>query len=117
MKSYEIYTCRRKALRITRLELANEIGCNVSYIEDFENGTPIPQWYYERIKWAIRNRFNSLSPVEHYRVKILELGIELRDETSTQYALEEIAHMMVELGKLQNELLGNTPKTKEDWET
>lgn len=114
MKSYEIYSCRRKALRISINDLAKEVGCDRQYIVDFESGKRVPSFIYNNIKTTIRNKFNDLSPVEHYRARILELGIELRDETDKQIALNEISHMMIELGKLQGELLGFTNDIKEE---
>lgn len=116
MKSYEIYACRRKALRITRQELADRARVHVQFVNDFEKGLKIPRVEYDRIKTTIREMFNELDSIEHYRTRILELGIELRDETDADIALQEIAHMMIELGKLQNELMGIRIKSKEDWE-
>ena len=115
MKSHEIYSCRRKALRLTKEQIAIKANVLVQYVEWFEEGKRIPTWAENNIKVAIRNEFCNLTSIEHYRARILELAIEIRDETEVTYALNEISHMMIELGKLQNELLGMKPKTKEEW--
>lgn len=115
MKSYEIYACRRKALRLTRQELADKAGVQVLYVEFFEKGCNIPRYVSDKIKATIRNEFCEMNSIDHYRTRILEMAIEIKDETNTEYAMQRISHMMIELGKLQNELMGVKLKTKEDW--
>ena len=56
-----------------------------------------------------------MEPIEHYRKRILELAITLDKEEDKDFVLQEISHMMIELGKLQNEIIGHPIKTKEEW--
>lgn len=115
MRSYEIYTCRRKALRLTKEELAKKANVHVQYIEFFEKGCNIPGYIRDKIRETIRAEFNNMSSIEHYRTRILELAIEIRDEKNAEYAMQQISHMLIECGKLQAELMGHKIKTKADW--
>lgn len=113
--SYKVYEIRRTALGLTRSYIAEKAGVSECDVVDFEHGIKIPFVVYDKIKTAIRNEFNDLSPVEHYQKRILEISMELQIEDNTQAALQKIAHMQIELAKLQNEIIGNVPLKREDW--
>lgn len=116
MTTNEIMRSRRVALRMTKFELAEKVGVNVNVISLFEDGVNVPKNTYEKIKEVLRNEFNSLKPEEHYRARILELAIEIRDEKDAKFNFDYIGHMMIELGKLMAEVNNSVPKSKKDWE-
>ena len=115
LKSYQIYACRRVALDLTPEELAEKVGVDKKFVIDMEKGNKIPFAVYERIKTTIRNEFNNLDQLEHYKRRILEIAIEMILEEDNETALQNIAHIMIEAAKMQNELIGVQPKRKEDW--
>ena len=104
LKSYEIYSARRKALRITRQQVATEVGCTVEDVVNFERGNRISHDAYEGIKAYLKERFCDMSSADHYKARALELAIEINDDPDPQSILNYIGHMIVELGKLQMEL-------------
>jgi transcriptional regulator with XRE-family HTH domain len=105
MKSYEVYTCRRKAAGLTRKQLADKCGIDVKIVEDYENGLWIDSKACNKIKDTLYWEFKNVDEVEHYRMRILELAMELKIERDGDYAMKNIAHMMVELGKLQMKII------------
>lgn len=106
MKSYEVWASRRKALRLKRNELAALAECDVQDIIDFESGMVLPSNVYENIKNTIWDLQRKQDPIDHYKTRILELGIQIKDEDNKEYLMQRISHMMIELGKLQSELMG-----------
>ena len=76
-------------------------------IEDFENGKQVPKVVNQRIKSFLHNQLCLMDSVEHYRKKILELALEINVDDDTQSCLLEMGHLMVEIGKLQKELIVN----------
>lgn len=101
MKKYEVYACRRKALGLTRQQLADKCGIDVQVVIDYENGIWISSEDCEKIKQATYEGFKNVDQVEHYRMRILEIAMELKIERNADFAIREIGHMMVELGRLQ----------------
>ena len=110
MTSNEVYAARRKALRITRQEVADRANCTVDDVTNFENQIYVSHDTFEAIKNAIWTMSKELDEVDHYRVKILEEAIKIRDEQNKDYMLQDIAHLMIELGKLQGFLMGYRKK-------
>lgn len=106
MKSYEVWTARRKASRLTRQQVADRANVSVNSVIAFENGEFVQRDIVEAIKNAIWMFQREESKIEHYRSRILELGILLKDEDNKEMAMQNISHMMIELGRLQGELMG-----------
>lgn len=105
MKRYEVYKCRRKALGWTKEKLADKIGLKVGVIERYENGEVIPYCFEIAIKDTIDNEFTNVDTMTHYKRRILELAIQLNYETEDERTLHDIGHMMVELGKMQMQIM------------
>lgn len=101
---YEILKCRRKALGLTKEELAEKSGVNIILIEAFESGKKISNVEKEKINRYLWKSFQEMDSITHYKRRILELALELNEEYILADAIKEIGHMMVELGKLQMEL-------------
>lgn len=106
MKSYEVWSARRKALRLKKSELAELVGCSIEDISNFESGTAVPSRIYENIKNTIWRLQREQDPIDHYKTRILELAIQIKDEENKDYLLDEISHIMIEIGKLQGEIMG-----------
>ncbi len=109
MKTCEIMKCRRQALRMTREELAERANLDVKTIEFYEQGKNMASYVETKIKLTLMKLYQDMDSMEHYKKRILELALELNEQDETQFALLEIGHMMVELGKLQMEII-NTGK-------
>ncbi len=108
MRSHEVYIARRIALRWSREILAEKTGINVAYVTLFEDGKSIGKTYENKIKSVLNNGFKELTSAEHYKTRILELAIEIKDDDNSKENLYRISHMIVELGKLEREILDNT---------
>ena len=108
MQSHEVYAARRIALQWSKEELAEKAGLNVAYVIFFEDGKNIGREFEEKIKSALNKGFKELSCIEHYKARIMELAIEIRDETSDKESLYRLSHLIVEAGKLEREILDNT---------
>ena len=106
MKSYEVWSSRRKALRLKKVDLAELAECSVEDISNFESGIAVPSRIYENIKNTIWRLQRKQDPIDHYKTRILELAIQIRDEENKEHLLDEMAHIMIELGKLQGEIMG-----------
>ena len=107
MKSYEVYKCRRQALGLTKEQLAEKANLDVKLIEYYEEGKKVASYVTEQITKALVHEFQNMDSVTHYKRRILELALELNQETVSDYALQEIGHMMVEAGKLQMAIINN----------
>lgn len=105
MKSYEVYTSRRKALRLTQLDLAKLAGVNLLDVVNYEKGEIIDD-VFMKIKNTISEQYKTLDYVDHLKTRILEMAILIRDEENKDFLLTDISHMMVELGKLQGNIMG-----------
>lgn len=105
MKRYEVYKCRRQALGWTKEKLAEKIGLRAGVIEKYENGDNIPYCFEVAIRQTIDNEFTNVDQMTHYKRRILELAIQLNYENETERTLHDIGHMMVELGKMQMEIM------------
>lgn len=105
MRTYQTYMCRRKALGITKEEMAKRVGTSVEVIENFEQGYWTHRYIIDRIKDVCYYGFKDMDEIDHYRARILELAMEIKIDDNPEHAMSEIGHMMVELGKLQRELL------------
>lgn len=118
MKDNIIYKCRRQALGLNINDLATGCGVSNDVIMAFENGDWISNKDKDMIKTYIRKCFCNMRSMDHYRARILELALELNNPeipaSNDQQLL--MSHMMVELGKLQAELVGFRPRTKSEWE-
>ena len=107
MKSHEVYAIRRNALRWSRETVAERAGLNVAYVTLFEDGKSIGKAYENKIKSVLNDGFKELNSVEHYKARILELAMEIRNDTSCKENLYRLSHLVVESGKLERELLDN----------
>lgn len=107
MKRYEVYKCRRQALGLTREQLSEIIDVRVGVIERYESGEMVPRCFEMAIRQAIDDEFTAVDRMTHYKRRILELGIQLNYEQETERILHDIGHMMVELGKMQMEIMDN----------
>lgn len=105
MISSEVYVYRRIALGWSKEELADKSGIKVRYIDDFEDGFDVDRKIENKIKSVINTGFKNLDSMEHYNARIMELALELKNETSNEQKLYRISHLQVELGKLQREIL------------
>jgi hypothetical protein len=115
IQSNQVYAIRRQVLGVDQNYIAEKAGVTVDDVISFEHGIRIPFAAYDAIKTAIRNEFCELSPLEHYQKRILEISMKLQIEDDQTKILQEIAHMQIELAKLQNEIIGVNLRTKEDW--
>ena len=104
--SNQVYKIRREALGVDPNYIAEKANVSVDDVICFEKGIRIPFAVYDKIKTAIKNEFCELNSMEHYQKRILEIAMKIQIEDDKTYALQEIAHMQIELAKLQNELLG-----------
>lgn len=118
MKSYEVYTYRRIALRWTREILAERAGIQVEYVRFFEEGKRIGSDFEAKIKAAINQGFKDLDEIEHYKARIMEIAYEVRFDDNVKEILQRTSHLMVETGKLQRRLVDSVTITsdEEDWE-
>lgn len=107
MKSHEVYAIRRAALRLSKETVAERAGLNVAYVTLFEDGKSIGKAYENKIKSILNDGFKELNSVEHYKARILELALEIRNDTSSKENLYRLSHLIVESGKLERELLDN----------
>lgn len=108
MKSHEVYAIRRAALRLSKETVAERAGLNVAYVTLFEDGKSIGKAYENKIKSVLNDGFKELNSVEHYKARILELALEIRNDTSSKENLYRLSHLIVESGKLERELLDTT---------
>lgn len=108
MKSHEVYAIRRAALRLSKETVAERAGLNVAYVTLFEDGKSIGKAYENKIKSVLNDGFKELNSVEHYKTRILELAMEIRNDTSSKENLYRLSHLVVEAGKLEREILDNT---------
>lgn len=108
MKSHEVYAIRRAALGWSKDVVAERAGLNVAFVTLFEDGHGIGKTYENKIKSTLNNGFKELNSVEHYKARILELAMEIRNDTSSKENLYRLTHMAVEVGKLERELLDDT---------
>lgn len=105
MKSHEVYAIRRNALRWSRETVAERAGLSVGYVVLFEDGKSIGKAYENKIKSVLNEGFKELNSSEHYKARILELAMEIRNDTSCKENLYRLSHLVVEAGKLERELL------------
>ena len=108
MKSHEVYAIRRAALGWSKDVVAERAGLNVAFVTLFEDGNSIGKTYENKIKSVLNNGFKELNSVEHYKARILELAMEIRNDTSSKENLYRLSHLTVEVGKLEREMLDNT---------
>ena len=107
MKSYEIYKCRRQALGLTKEQLAEKANLDVKLIEYYESGKRVSSYVVDQITKTLVYEFKNMDSITHYKRRILELALELNQETISEYALQQIDHMIVEAGKLQMSIIEN----------
>lgn len=107
MKSYEVYRYRRIALRLSREEIADRADIQVDYVRFFEDGKNIRSDFVDKIKKVIDDAFRELDEIEHYKTRILELAYEIRFDDDVKQTLSRTSHLMVEIGKLQRNLVNN----------
>ena len=107
MKVNEVYKCRRQALGWSKEELAKKLEMRVGVIENFENGIRIPYCFEAAIRETIDREFREVPSMIHYKRRILELALQINSETEVERLLHDIGHMMVELGKLQMEVMND----------
>jgi transcriptional regulator with XRE-family HTH domain len=105
MKRCEVYKCRRQALGWSKEKLSEKLGLKVGVIEKYENGENIPYCFEVAIKQTIDNEFTNVDKMTHYKRRILELAIQLNYEEEVERSLHDIGHMMVELGKMQMDIM------------
>ncbi len=105
MKRYEVYKCRRQALGWTKEKLANKIDVKIGVIERYEKGEDIPYCFEVAIKQTIDDEFRNVDSMTHYKRRILELALQIQTEEEVERTLHNIGHMMVELGKMQMEIM------------
>ena len=108
MKSHEVYAIRRAALRWSKETAAERAGLNVTYVSLFEDGKYIGKTYENKIKSVLNDGFKELNSIEHYKARILELAMEIRNDTSNSSCKENLyrlSHLIVESGKLEREIL------------
>ncbi len=105
MKSSEVYVYRRIALDWSKELLAEKAGLKIRFIDDFEAGFDVDKVIEDKIKSTINIGFKNLDSLSHYNARIVELALELKNETSDKQKLYRISHLQVELGKLQREIL------------
>lgn len=111
MKSHEVYAIRRAALRWSKETVAERAGLNVTYVSLFEDGKYIGKTYENKIKSILNDGFKELNSMEHYKARILELAMEIRNDTSCTNCKENLyrlSHLVVEAGKLEREILDCT---------
>ena len=101
-----VYKCRMTALGYTKEQIARLAGCEVSDIEKFINEEYVDTLIYVRIKKTIDDEYRSMTSLDHYKTRIVELALKLSIEEDKDWALNDISHMMIELGKMQSELIG-----------
>lgn len=104
MQTYEIMKCRRLALGLTKEELAKITGLDVKLIEYYESGENVARYVGMDIKQALYEQFKNMDSVTHYKKRILELALEINKQDDADFMVQEIGHMLVELGKLQMEI-------------
>lgn len=107
MKSHEVYAFRRMALRWSKETVAERAGLSVGFITLFEDGHNIGKAYENKIKSVLNDGFKELNSAEHYKTRILELALEIKNDTSSKENLYRLSHMIVEAGKLEREILDN----------
>lgn len=106
MKCYEVYTARRKALKLTQLELSKLADIRLLDVVNFEKGELVDKEVFNKIKDTIYLKFKSLDYVDHVKARIIETALRISDETDNDQLLKDISHMMIELGKLQGDIMG-----------
>ena len=107
MKMYEVYKCRRQALGWIREELAKRLDLKTGVIERYENGDKVPYCFEVAIRQTIDAEFTNVDSITHYKRRALELALQINSETEVERLLHDIGHMMVELGKLQMEVMND----------
>lgn len=105
MENFVTLKCRRQALGYTKEKLAQAAQLTVAEIECFENGIPMPKYVEQRINDTLWTGLRNMDSIKHYRTKILELALEINVDQDTVSCLKEISHLMVEVGKLQRDIL------------
>ena len=105
-----VYKCRMTALGYTKEQIARLAGCEVSDIEKFVREEFVEKEIYCKIKEAVDDEYRSMSSLDHYKTRIVELALKLSIEEDKDWALNDISHMMIELGKMQSELIGHFQK-------
>lgn len=108
MEKYMTLKCRRQALGYTKEMLAELAQITVAEVEAFEKGKQMPSYVEQRINDTLWTRLRAMDSAEHYRKKILELALEINMENDTKSCLWEMSHLMVEIGKLQRDLIGSS---------
>jgi len=105
MKTYEIMRCRRQALGLTKEKLAEKTELDPKLIEFYEDGKNTPSYVETKIRMTLMKIFQDMDPMTHYKRRILELALELNSQDEVKFALLEIGHMIIELGKMQMDMM------------
>ena len=106
MTKNKVWKCRRQALGYTQQQLADLAGCDIKIVRAYENEEWIDYESCKKIQNVIVDTFKNMDSVEHYKKRILELALKLNLEDDKDYAMNDISHMIIELGKLQGEIIG-----------
>ena len=104
MNKCDALRCRRIALKISREKVAQTAGINVKYVEYFEDGKNVGSHYEKKISNALFTLSKSLSNLDHYRFRIMELALKLDIETDKEVLTKQLAHLLVEAAKFQMDL-------------
>jgi len=107
MKVNEVYRCRRQALGWSKEDLAKRLDLKTGVIERYENGDKVPYCFEVAIRQTIDAEFIKIDSITHYKRRALELALQINSETEVERLLHDIGHMMVELGKLQMEVMND----------
>jgi transcriptional regulator with XRE-family HTH domain len=106
MTKNKVWKCRRQALGYTQQQVANLAGCDLETVRAYENDEWIDYESCKQIQSVIYDAFKDMDSVEHYKKRILEIALKLNMEDDKDYAMNDISHMIIELGKLQREMIG-----------
>lgn len=104
MNKCDALRCRRQALNVTQERVAQTAGIDVKYVEYFEDGKNVGCHYEKKISDALYTLSKSLSNLDHYRFRIMELALKLSIETDKEIMTKQLAHLIVEAGKFQMDI-------------
>lgn len=106
MRICERMKCRRQALGLTREQLAEKANLNVKEVEFYEEGKKTASYINKNIQSTLWDLSKNLDSITHYKRRILELALLINNnQDDVDMMLKDVAHMMVELGKLQMETI------------
>lgn len=106
MKYGNTVRAKRLSLGLSQWELASAVGFTGSTIAKLENGELIPdKFMVKTINEYLRNKVNSMDEVQHCCTRTVQLALQLQAEDNIDDALLEVNHMLIELTRVQRELL------------